>query len=187
MKYLLLTITVVLIISSCSGGGSQHQAIEAVQYTSPVSQVTIKGDSMAAGGAGYTQTDYWSQWGLSVENDGVSGATLDYLINNTVEHRSLKTVVLWAGYNNLKHPEQDVPSILALYSQYMNSLTFSKLICVGVPYNATMDNSRVDAFNNGVKLLCPHFVDTSDIPVIDGVHPTAAGYMTVGQRIGGVL
>jgi lysophospholipase L1-like esterase len=186
MKYLLLTITVVLIISSCSGGGSTPY--QPVTYVSPVSQVTIKGDSMAAGIDSLgDNTNYWGQWNTSVENDGISGATLDYLINDTVEHRSLKTVVLFAGYNNLKHPEQDVPSILALYSQYMNSLTFSKLICVGVPFNTTMDNSRVQAFNDGVKLLCPHFVDTSDLITIDGVHPDPSSYMIIGQRIGTYL
>jgi len=185
MKYLLLTITVVL-IASCSGGGSQHQAIEAVQYTSPVSQVTIKGDSMAAGGAGYTQTDYWSQWGLSVENDGVSGTTIEWQLNNP-DHRQLQTLVLFMGHNSLV--KESVQSAVNDYGLVMNGLTFTKLICVGIPYGTVISNADTDAFNAGVKLLCPHYVDTSDalIQTIDGVHPDHSSYMIIGQRIGVLL
>jgi hypothetical protein len=181
----LIHASVLLLLASCGGSSSPYIP---VTYTSAVSQVTIKGDSMAAGVDSLGNlTQYWLQWNTTVENDGIPGADLNYLINNTVEHRSLETVELWAGYNTLKHPEISVDTALAEYSAYINKLTFSKLICVGVPYNTTMDNARVDSFNNGVKARCPHFVDVSDLTTIDGVHLTPGDYMIAGERIKNLL
>ena len=185
MKYILITITVVLIISSCSGGGSE--GYQPIQYNAPVSAVTIKGDSMAAGIDSLGDlTQYWLQWNTSVENNGIGGATIEYLLLNP-DHRQLNTVEFWAGYNDLKDSTKTIPSILALYSHVYELTYLHESNLHWIPYNTTMDNSRVDAFNNGVKVLCPNFVDTSDLITIDGVHPDPSSYMTAGQRIGVLL
>lgn len=184
MKTILTAIC--LIITAC--GGSGNTPYTPTTYTGAVQTITIKGDSMAAGIDSLGDfTQYWLQWTVSVENDGISGADLNYLINNTVDHRILKTVINWDGYNTLKHLEISVATALALYSAYLNTLTYTKLICIGVPYNTTMDNARVDLFNQGIKSICPNYVDVSDIQTIDGIHPTPTGYMLVGQRIGALL
>jgi hypothetical protein len=180
MKYLTL---IILLLASCGGGGQGYQPIK---YDAPVQQVTMKGDSRALGIDELgNQTPYWNQLGVPVENDGVSGATLDYLLLNP-DHRSLQTVVLWAGFNNLKKGE-DVPTVISKYQQYMNTLTFTKLICVQDPYESVVPNATIDAFNVQLAVICPHVVYAGDIPNSDGVHPTPAGYMTEGQRIGGFI
>ena len=62
MKTILTVIC--LIITAC--GGSGNTPYTPTTYTGAVQTVTIKGDSMAAG-LPLPATNYWAQWGVSVE------------------------------------------------------------------------------------------------------------------------
>ena len=169
-------------------GGDTHAFSDPTYYSLFISDVTIKGDSMSHGCAGYSETDYWATWGLSVEQDGVSSTTIEWELDPIhIDTRHLKTLVVWMGYNDIKHPEVTPATVIALYSQALSSWQYDKVVCVGIPFGAYVSNDRIQSVNDGIKSICTNFVDTSDISVIDGIHPTPKGYLTVGTRIQALL
>jgi hypothetical protein len=171
-------IFICLLLAGCGGGSGAAP----VQYTAPVSSITIKGDSMAAGVNAYGTTQWWLALMSTVENNGVSGAPIEYLIINP-DNRHLQKVILFVGFNNIKHSEQSVSHIIDLYAQAISTIHADKLICVGVPFmdhvksdtwypeGAWITNARIQAVNDGIKGMCPNYLDTSDVDSLDGVHP----------------
>ena len=162
------------------GGGSSSPTIN----SPPVQPVTIKGDSMAAGcnefGCGNT---WWLLLTKDSENDGVSGAPIDYFLSNP-DNRTLKTVILFMGFNNVKHQDQSVSYIVGLYALVIQQTQAQRIICVGIPPmnhalsdiwypdGAWIPADRIEDVNEGIKGICPNFIKTSDVDTVDGIHPT---------------
>ncbi len=169
-------------------GGDVHAFSDPTIYSPFVSDVTVHGDSMSHGCAGTSETDYWLSWGVSVENDGVSSTTIEWELDPVhFDARHFKTLVVWMGYNDIKHPEITPDNVVALYLQALTSWQYDKVVCVGIPFGSFVPNDRIQTVNDGIKSLCSNFVDASDVPVIDGIHPTPEGYATIGARINAFL
>ena len=188
MKSLIL---LMLLVVGC-GKDAQHTTTD----------ITVMGDSIAAGvhysivNSAVKTTNWWTQ--LSEETsstEGVSGATINYLLTKQ-DRYSLKTVIVFMGFNNLKHPEQNVNDIVGLYQTFLNRINAKKIICVGVPhvqndkltlwYTPYDDelNNRITQFNSSIKDLCENYVDTSDVDTVDGIHPE---YELIIERIKDLL
>jgi hypothetical protein len=190
IKY--IGIILIAFLAGCGGGGSSSQP---VQYTSAVQDVTIKGDSMAIGcnefGCGNT---WWLLLPKNVENDGQSGVPIQYLLDNP-DHRHLKTVILFIGFNDAKHPDETEAGIIYAYGLALSQITADKIICIGIPpmnhalsdawypEGAWIANSRISNVNEGIRSLCPNYIDTSDLTTVDGIHPSTVAYQTIVQRL----
>lgn len=185
----------IVIFSLCSCGSPDTEYPPEEQHN-----VVIKGDSMAAGvhldmtTRKVVTTEWWTALkALSVANEGVSGAPIELIRPDTVYH---EVVILFAGYNNIKHNYETVDDILKKYSQVLAGISSDKTICIGVPFMEKEKSSawypagdwiteeRIQSVNDGIKAMCPLYIDVSDVKTVDGIHPE---YELIINRLNGVL
>lgn len=143
----------------------------------------------------------------TIENQGLSGATLDYLIWANKETRLFNNVIIFAGYNNIKTAES-VEDIITKYTAYYNQLSGTNKYCISVPpLNHTLLatyfpsdvgvlNTKIQAVNAGILALCgsdkyidcySQFVDGSNECLTDytddGLHPNTTAYVWIVQNL----
>jgi hypothetical protein len=166
-----------------------------------VKDITVMGDSMAAG-VHYSlennkieTTTWWKELNESSKTEGIAGAPINYLLTKQ-DRSNLKTVIVFMGFNNLKHQDQSIDYILNLYQTFLNRINSNKIICVGVPYVQNEKlilwydlydgqiNNRIEQFNLEIKNICENYIDTSDVETVDGIHPD---YNLIIERIRGIL
>jgi lysophospholipase L1-like esterase len=187
----------IVLTISCGGGGESPPAYEAV------GNPRIEGDSMAAG-IEYSEADKmakiaydWRETFPGAQIRGVSGARLSF-IAAIIDTRPTPVIILFAGFNDLKHAEKPLADIAAEYRALVASLP-GRVVCVGVPLmdhsksdgwfpaGAGIDNDRIQGFNGLIRKICGDYIDTPGIldsgDTSDGVHPNRAGYEKIALAI----
>lgn len=182
MRYLIICIA---LLAGCGGGGGVAEPAKTT--TSNIPSIMIIGDSMAAGNYYNTATKTVGKtnWYPAAVNRGTSGAPLEYIVNDSVDLVA-GTMIVYAGFNNIKHLDQAVAGIVNKYAALLKTFVAGRTICIGIPFmehtksdpwfpaGAAIDNARIQAVNNGIKSVCPEYIDTSDVATVDGVHPEYA-------------
>lgn len=175
---MLIKITTAIILASLIGCGSVEKQREP-------GTVVIIGDSMAAGvhlSAGeVVTTNWWSTLpATSIVNKGLSGAPISAV---PLPQSYYDTAIVYMGFNNLKQPDQTVHGIVAEYQLLLSKISAGRIICAGIPFieheksdpwypaGAWITRERIQSVNNGIREICPLFVDASDVATVDGVHP----------------
>jgi len=144
----------------------------------------------------------WQETFPGADIRGASGAQLAF-ITSIYDHSQTDTVVLFAGFNNLKDLSIPVDSIVGEYKALYFALPGKRVICVGVPHmdhtksdgwwptGIGFDNSRIQEFNGKIKLFCANYVDTPTLlgpeDTDDGVHPNRQGYQKIADMIDNFL
>jgi len=140
----------------------------------------------------------WQEAFPGADIRGASGAQLAF-ITSIYDHSQTDTVVLFAGFNNLKDLTAPIDSIVAEYKALYFALPAKRVICVGVPLmdhsksdgwwpaGVPLQNSRIQEFDDKIKLFCPNYVNTPALlgpdDTDDGVHPNRQGYQKIAGGI----
>jgi len=139
----------------------------------------------------------WEHDFKNAEVHGISGAPLEIVLTELPPKKAL-TIVIFAGYNNIKHVEQSEESIANRYSQLLTRARqlSDKVICIGVPpmvhsksdswypEGANITNIRILDVDARIHQLCgAHYIDTpsfwADSDSDDGIHPNPHGYKKI--------
>ena len=169
--------------------------------------VRFEGDSMIAG-INYDKKSEtvravydWNDDFKSPDVNGVSGAPLEVVLTGIAPKKS-PVIIIFAGFNNIKHVEQSEESIADKYSKIISrSRQLSdKVICIGVPpmihnkseswypEGALIANSRIISIDSKISDLCGNgYIDTpnfwTDSDSDDGIHPNRQGFSKIVARL----
>ena len=192
-------------------GCSAHKPLS---IPAPVMQIIGIGDSTMAGigvkNGQVVQIFSWNTHFKSFQNEGVSGAPIEYWINNP-EKRELNIVIVCIGFNNAKIKNQSVAKIISLYKQMLSTIHAKKYYLIGIypidhklldtwyPATKWLTNNRIKKINNGIRILADtngyFYVDTFKLFLntstgrakkgksYDGVHPSVEAYEDVIAEI----
>ena len=164
--------------------------------------VRFEGDSMAAGqnydpqSASVHKVYDWSDF-KDAETHGISGAPLEIIFEGIVP-RKAAVIVLFAGFNDIKHVQKPEADIVSEYAKVLNrvKLLSDKVVCVGVPpmvhsksdvwypEGAGITNARITSVDSYIHNLCgDSYIDTpsfwADSDSDDGIHPNRQGYSKI--------
>jgi len=180
----------------------------------PIMQITGIGDSTMAGiglkDGQVIQTFSWNKYFDSFENEGVSGATLEYWINNP-DKRHLKTVIISIGFNNAKIESQSVTKIINLYKIMISKIFAKRIYIIGIypmdhnlsdvwyPSASWLTNKRIWQINEGIRNIAENngyfyintfslFLDNFSLQSqegksYDGIHPSVEAYEDVVSEL----
>ncbi len=173
-------------------------------------RISFYGDSMIAGVSFNTSTNTVDQvysWGddfSGAEVHGISGATLEVVLSKLRQAKPLrgKAVIIFAGFNNIKHSDQSVEEIATQYAGLFDRATLmsDNVLCVAVPpmfqeksmgwypEGGWIGNDRIRAVNFRISQICGRgFVDTDKMwessDSDDGIHPSRLGYKKISSEI----
>ena len=201
---LLSALCTMLMLSGCDDSGSK-ELLHPVRNDAP----RFEGDSMTAGVNWIKSTSTvekiynWQADFKGAEINGVSGATLEHIRSNIIPFKT-PVVVLFAGFNNIKHLEQSEADIVAAYALVLIRLhdVAENVYCIGVPpmvhsrsdswfpEGADISNARIIGIDAQIHKLCgDNYIDTpsfwTESDSDDGIHPNMRGYKKIVAELKG--
>ncbi len=176
-------------------------------FSTPSGAIRFEGDSMIAGINYDKKTETvltvydWHDDFKNPDVNGVSGAPLEVVLTHISPNKS-PIIVIFAGFNNIKHVEQSEESIADKYHQVVtrSRQLSNKVICIGVPpmiqnksqtwypEGSVIDNSRIISIDSKISNICAdNYVDTpsfwTDSDSDDGIHPNRQGFSKIVARL----
>lgn len=199
--FLALCIGIVIGMSIGSEDGILHP--KPMHFGTP----RFEGDSMVAGLSYDKATSTanrvydWRSDFINADVNGNSGARLESVLLFSKPSQT-PIIVLFAGFNNVKHLDETEDSVIAAYSKTFAELQQrSKAIyCVGIPpivhaksdswypEGATITNTRILNINSRIETLCgAGYIDTpsfwTEEDTDDGIHPNNQGYRKISGEL----
>lgn len=173
-------------------------------------RIGIYGDSMVAGinyNASTNVVDHVYSWGEDfpgADIHGTSGAPLEFVLSELRQDGPVrkKAVIIFAGFNNIKHIEQTPEAIAATYAELFHraKLVSDNVLCIAVPpmiqdksliwypEGGWISNDRIHKVNSKISEICGEmFIDTEKSWKLadsdDGVHPNRLGYKKIAMEV----
>jgi len=169
--------------------------------------IRFEGDSMIAG-LNYdkklemVRTVYdWRDDFKSPDVNGVSGAPLEVVLTG-IKPKKSPIIIIFAGFNNIKHVEESEESIADKYSKIVDRSRqlADKVICIGVPpmfHNKSeswfpegklIANNRIISIDSKISNICgDNYIDTPsfwmDSDTDDGIHPNRKGFSKIVAKL----
>lgn len=201
-----LLILLVPVLAGCGGSGSGNS-------------VTVSGGDSAVNGAsqqkivfvgasGIARGNWSSYFGISIENDGVSGRESWQLvpaIDGYVASNPDKIFIM-IGVNNILNRHEDVliNDLSTIIDKIKRASSKTQIFIISMlPVNDTFSNSLIEVYNNQIQALCTSknvqfisvynlFKDSKTIIKLnyylsDGIHLTDAGYKVFANAIKGYV
>lgn len=173
-------------------------------------RIRVDGDSMVAGinldipTKTVIQAYSWGDDFPEADIHGNSGAHLEVVLSELMQAKpvKVKAVIIFAGFNNIKHSDQTPEAIAAKYAGLFHraKLISDNVLCIAVPpmvhEKSTLwypegdwiNSKRIHAVNKGINEICGlGFVDTESFwtnqDSDDGIHPNRSGYYKIASEV----